>query len=75
MAVMSLLLLAMIMTKIPLVVRIYDAVGVPLEALERAHVTVDQTMNGVGIQPGFGVRVTPTGAWILRSGTKSSFES
>jgi hypothetical protein len=50
-AVMSLLLLAMIVTKLPLVVRIYDVVGVPLDALERAHVTVDQTMNGVGIRP------------------------
>jgi len=45
------IVLAVIVTTLPVVVRIYDAVGVPSEVLERAHVTVDQTMKAVGIQP------------------------
>jgi hypothetical protein len=45
------IVLAVIVTTLPLVVRIYDAVGVPSDVLERAHVTVDQTMTAVGIRP------------------------
>jgi len=41
----------MVVTTLPLVVRVYDAVGVPPEVLERAHVTVDRTMTAVGIRP------------------------
>jgi len=43
--------LAAIVTTLPLVVRVYDAAGVPSPALERAHVTVSQTLIAVGIQP------------------------
>jgi hypothetical protein len=45
------IVLAVIVTTLPLVVRIYDAVGVPSDVLERAHGTVDQTMTAVGIRP------------------------
>jgi hypothetical protein len=45
------IVLAVIVTTLPVVVRVYDAVGVPSDVLERAHVTVDQTMSAVGIQP------------------------
>jgi hypothetical protein len=45
------IVLAVIVTTLPVVVRVYDAVGVPSDVLERAHVTVDQTMKAVGIQP------------------------
>ena len=48
---MAPIVLAVIVTTLPVVVRIYDAVGVPSDVLERAHVTVDQTMKAVGIQP------------------------
>ena len=48
---MAPILLAVIVTTLPLVVRIYDAAGVPSAVLERAHGTVDQTMKAVGIQP------------------------
>ena len=48
---MAPILLAVIVTTLPLVVRVYDAVGVPSDVLERAHGTLDQTMKAVGIQP------------------------
>ena len=48
---MALNVLAAIVTTLPLVVRVYDAAGVPSDALERAHVTVSQTLTAVGIQP------------------------
>ena len=48
---MAPIVLAVLVTTLPLVVRIYDAAGVPPDVLERAHVTLDQTMNAVGIRP------------------------
>jgi hypothetical protein len=44
-------LLAALVTTLPLVVRVYDAAGVPSDQLERAHVTVTQTLHVVGIEP------------------------
>ena len=44
-------LAAALVTTLPLVVRVYDAVSVPSEPLERAHVTVEQTLTAVGIRP------------------------
>jgi hypothetical protein len=43
--------LAAIVTTLPLVVRVYDAAGVPSLTLERAHVTVTQTLHSVRIEP------------------------
>ena len=48
---MALNLLAAIVTTLPLVVRVYDAAGVSSDTLERAHVTVAQTLHVVGIEP------------------------
>jgi hypothetical protein len=45
------IVLAVLVTTLPLVVRIYDASGVAPDVLERAHLVVDQTMNAVGIRP------------------------
>lgn len=39
------------MTRLPLVVRTYDLAGVPASLLERAHASVEQTLNAVGIEP------------------------
>jgi len=47
---MSPLLLAIVMTKLPLVVRTYDAGGTPARLLERARWTAEQTLNAVGIE-------------------------
>jgi hypothetical protein len=44
-------LLAAIVTTLPLVVRVYDAAGVPSGTLDRAHVTVAQTLHPVRIDP------------------------
>jgi len=38
-------------TTLPLAVRVYDAAGVPVDALDRAHITVEQTLTAVGIRP------------------------
>jgi hypothetical protein len=45
------IILAVVVTTLPLVVRIYDAAGVSSDVLERAHVTVDSTMTAIGIRP------------------------
>ena len=39
------------MTTLHLVVRVYDAAGVPPDTLERAHVTLNKTLTAVGIRP------------------------
>src|SRR5258706_1025054 len=49
---MPLVVLALaVVATLPLDVRIYDAAGVPPDVLERAHVTVEQTLNAIGIKP------------------------
>ena len=48
---MSSIVLAAVVTALPLVVRVYDAAGVPSDTLERAHVTVTQTLHVVSIEP------------------------
>jgi hypothetical protein len=45
------IILAAVVTALPLVVRVYDAAGVPSDRLERAHLTVTQTLHVVGIEP------------------------
>ena len=45
------IVLAAVVTALPLVVRVYDAAGVPSDTLERAHVTVTQTLRLVKIEP------------------------
>ena len=45
------IVLAAVVSTLPLVVRIYDAAGVSSDRLERAHVTVSQTLHVVGIDP------------------------
>jgi len=45
------IVLAAVVTALPLVVRVYDAAGVPSGTLERAHVTVTQTLHLVRIEP------------------------
>jgi hypothetical protein len=47
----SSIVLAAVVTALPLVVRVYDAVGVPSDTLERAHVAVTQTLHVVRIEP------------------------
>ena len=44
-------LAAALVTTLPLVVRVYDAAGVPPDTLERAHVTLNKTLTAVGIRP------------------------
>jgi hypothetical protein len=48
---MSPLLLAIVMTKLPLVVRTYNVAGIDPRVLERARCSVEQTLNAVGIEP------------------------
>jgi hypothetical protein len=48
---MSLILTALLMAKLPLVVRLYDSAGVPARALERARDTAGITLAAIGIEP------------------------
>jgi hypothetical protein len=48
---MSLILTAVLLAKLPLVVRTYDSVGLSSRALERAHDSAGVTLAAVGIEP------------------------
>jgi hypothetical protein len=45
------IVLAAVVTALPLILRVYDAAGVPSDTLERAHVTVARTLDVVRIEP------------------------
>jgi hypothetical protein len=48
---MSLLLAALIVAKLPLVVRVYDTTGMSASKLELARADVGQTLSAIGIEP------------------------
>ncbi len=48
---MSLILAAVLLTKLPLVVRTYDSVGLSARTLERAHDSAGVTLASIGIEP------------------------
>ena len=48
---MSLILTAVLLTKLPLVVRTYDSVGLSARTLERAHDSAGVTLASIGIDP------------------------
>jgi hypothetical protein len=48
---MSLILMAVLVAKLPLVVRTYDSAGVSSRTLERAHDSARATLAAIGIEP------------------------
>jgi hypothetical protein len=50
-ACMSLLLAALLVAKLPLVVRVYDTTGMSASKLELARADVGQTLTAIGIEP------------------------
>ena len=48
---MSLILTAVLLTKLPLVVRTYDSAGLSARMLERAHDSAGVTLASIGIEP------------------------